>query len=378
MPSPTWCSPGSTRWRPVISARRPPRRGAAPAAAERRARRAPRGRAGAAASPRDARRPRSATLLAAGVQVPIAAGAWLLAWLGEHPTGAVDPASAVWETLRLTPPTWVTARVTTGEVELSRASRSRPDASSWSARCSSAGCTSLVPGDDDGRAGFDPDRWDDDDPAPGGVAAVRRRPARLPGPLPGHGPAPPTGPVGRDRRIVLSEGCRSTRVGASCPHRAASPSADREELAVTQPPPSRTRSHRGPVVTRSGRAGRPRSSRRDQRRRRDRPHGSSTCWRTPRVDVVVSSLTIFAPEDPTGWTRLGGRAWVREWVDPGTALAVLPPPGRGPGGGAHHAVAVAGGPRRRASPPSSTPSCSRTRRAQDRARAAPGRAPAAW
>ena len=50
----------------------------------------------------------------------------------------------------------------------------------------------------------------------------------------------------------------------------------------------------------------------------------------PRVDSVVSSLTTFAPEDETGWTRLGGRAWVREWSRPGSGLTVLPPPGAGP------------------------------------------------
>ncbi|KRE97228.1 hypothetical protein ASG76_00390 [Nocardioides sp. Soil774] len=49
-----------------------------------------------------------------------------------------------------------------------------------------------------------------------------------------------------------------------------------------------------------------------------------------RVDAVVASLTKVAPEDPSGWTGLGGRAWVREWSQPGTALAVLPPPGAGP------------------------------------------------
>ena len=38
-----------------------------------------------------------------------------------------------------------------------------------------------------------------------------------------------------------------------------------------------------------------------------------------RVEVVVAALTTFAPEDPTGWARLGGRAWVREWSRPGPA-----------------------------------------------------------
>lgn len=48
-----------------------------------------------------------------------------------------------------------------------------------------------------------------------------------------------------------------------------------------------------------------------------------------RVDLVVASLTTFAPEDPTGWLRLGGRAWVRDWSRPGFR-SLLPPPDAGP------------------------------------------------
>ena len=48
-----------------------------------------------------------------------------------------------------------------------------------------------------------------------------------------------------------------------------------------------------------------------------------------RVDVVAVSLTSFTPEDQSGWTRLGGRAWVREWVAPGATCSVLPAPGAG-------------------------------------------------
>ncbi len=61
---------------------------------------------------------RTATVLAAGTQVPIAAGAWLLVALAERPalqqqlaSGVSRAESVVWEVLRLTPPTWVTARV---------------------------------------------------------------------------------------------------------------------------------------------------------------------------------------------------------------------------------------------------------------------------
>ena len=44
----------------------------------------------------------------------------------------------------------------------------------------------------------------------------------------------------------------------------------------------------------------------------------------PRVDVVVSSLTSFAPDDRYGWTRLGERAWIREWTRPGATFSMLP------------------------------------------------------
>jgi hypothetical protein len=60
-----------------------------------------------------------ATMLAAGIQVPIAAGAWLLVELASNPEvqEALHQDSSlvsgvVWETLRLCPPTWITARVT--------------------------------------------------------------------------------------------------------------------------------------------------------------------------------------------------------------------------------------------------------------------------
>lgn len=49
-----------------------------------------------------------------------------------------------------------------------------------------------------------------------------------------------------------------------------------------------------------------------------------------RVDVVATALTSFAPEDEAGWTRLGGRAWLREWARPGTRASILPPAGAGP------------------------------------------------
>ena len=50
----------------------------------------------------------------------------------------------------------------------------------------------------------------------------------------------------------------------------------------------------------------------------------------PRVEVVAAVLTTFPPEDESGWTRLGGRAWLREWAASGSLMTVVPPPGAGP------------------------------------------------
>ena len=102
----------------------------------------------------------------------------------DHPTRAVDPVHAVWETLRLTPPTWITARITTREVDLGGHAHPRRVGSCWSARCSWAGLHELVPATPPDCAAFDPDRWQERDAPPGRLAAVRRRPARVPGPQP--------------------------------------------------------------------------------------------------------------------------------------------------------------------------------------------------
>jgi hypothetical protein len=107
---------------PVISAARPPGRWSR----ARRAEDAALTRLVALLADLDDPAPAStAALLAAGTQVPIAAGAWLLVALAERPdlqqrlaSGEVEPVSVVWEVLRLTPPTWITARVTTACVDL--------------------------------------------------------------------------------------------------------------------------------------------------------------------------------------------------------------------------------------------------------------------
>jgi signal transduction histidine kinase len=49
-----------------------------------------------------------------------------------------------------------------------------------------------------------------------------------------------------------------------------------------------------------------------------------------RGEVVVCVLTNFVPEDTADWNPLGGRAWIREWVRPGSDRSRVPPPGSGP------------------------------------------------
>lgn len=49
----------------------------------------------------------------------------------------------------------------------------------------------------------------------------------------------------------------------------------------------------------------------------------------PRIDVVAIALTSFAPADESGWSRLGGRAWVREWSRHTSTSSILAPAGAG-------------------------------------------------
>ncbi|KRE97229.1 hypothetical protein ASG76_00395 [Nocardioides sp. Soil774] len=164
---------------PIISARRPPRRWSSARRAERSARLALEDELAPLVG--DGRTTQGvAVVLAAGIQVPIAAGAWLLAWLGQHLTGSFDPVHAVWETLRLTPPTWVTARITTEEVELS--GQQVPAGHMVLVSPLLLGrLHALVPGDDEDRARFDPGRWTDEARRPGAWLPFGAGPHACPG-----------------------------------------------------------------------------------------------------------------------------------------------------------------------------------------------------
>ncbi|ANH38773.1 Histidine protein kinase DivJ [Nocardioides dokdonensis FR1436] len=50
----------------------------------------------------------------------------------------------------------------------------------------------------------------------------------------------------------------------------------------------------------------------------------------PRVDAVTVALTTYEPESKDGWIELGQRAWLREWVSPGSLVSVVPDGDAGP------------------------------------------------
>ena len=107
-----------------------------------------------------------ATMLAAGIQVPIAAGSWLLVHLAARPDGTVDPDHAVWETLRVSPPTWLTARVTTAPVEV--AGQQLPAGAVVLVSPLLLGrLADLAPDTPAALADFCPERWARDDVRPG-------------------------------------------------------------------------------------------------------------------------------------------------------------------------------------------------------------------
>ena len=123
----------------------------------------------------------TATMLAAGIQVPIAAGAWLLALARQPPDDrGVDPVHVVWETLRLTPPTWITARITTREVDLGGqrvpSGRRRLVSPILLGRLHE-----LVPGRSRRPASFDPRRWQSGTQRPGAWLPFGAGPHACPG-----------------------------------------------------------------------------------------------------------------------------------------------------------------------------------------------------
>ena len=163
---------------PVIAARRPPHKWSRRRRAETTHRRALE-RLLAAVAPR-AQPAQLATFLAAGVQVPIAAGAWLLALMADNPSGDVDPVDAVWETLRLMPPTWITARIAVREVELG-GTVLRAGSVVMVSPLLLGRLKELVPGNPDGLASFDPHRWRDQARRPGAWLPFGAGPHACPG-----------------------------------------------------------------------------------------------------------------------------------------------------------------------------------------------------
>jgi cytochrome P450 len=164
---------------PVIAARRPPRRWSRVRRTERESRLALEdaltATPGLEGSPGQV-----ATMLAAGIQVPIAAGAWLLAWIADHPDTTVDPVHAVWETLRLTPPTWITARITTCEVDLD-GQRVPQGAVVLVSPLLLGRLAHLVPGEPGDLPRFDPDRWRTEVQRPGAWLPFGAGPHACPG-----------------------------------------------------------------------------------------------------------------------------------------------------------------------------------------------------
>lgn len=188
---------------PVIAARRPPRRWSRARRAEREARSAL-DEVLAAIPNRDGPPQMTATMLAAGIQVPIAAGAWLLAWLASHPSDGIDPVSAVWETLRLTPPTWITARITTRDVDLG----GQPVKSGSVVLVSPlllGRLHELVPGDPDSLPTFDPRRWQNETQRPGAWLPFGAGPHACPGRHLGMALLTSLAEWGLSRPLALSE-----------------------------------------------------------------------------------------------------------------------------------------------------------------------------
>ena len=50
----------------------------------------------------------------------------------------------------------------------------------------------------------------------------------------------------------------------------------------------------------------------------------------PRIDGVAAALTTYTPEETEGWAHLGQRAWLREWMRPGSPCHLVPDEDPGP------------------------------------------------
>lgn len=148
----------------------------------------------------------AATMLAAGIQVPIAAGAFLIAWLAEQ-GDVVDPTNAVWETLRLTPPTWLAARITTREVDLGGVTIP-PGRIVFVSPLLLGRLTDLVPGDPGGLDQFDAARWEDQNRRPGAWLPFGAGPHACPGRNLGMGMLVALAAWGAQHELKLSEGVR--------------------------------------------------------------------------------------------------------------------------------------------------------------------------
>jgi cytochrome P450 len=195
---------------PVIAAHRPPRRWSRTRRNEQRTRVALEDVLDAALADlpdEDSSAQQLATMLAAGIQVPIAAGSFLLAWLAQHGAPDVDPAHAVWETLRLTPPTWLAARVTTREVELG--GTTVPEGRVVFVSPLLLGrLEALVPGAPDSLPDFDPDRWQDATRRPGAWLPFGAGPHACPGRSLGLAVLVRLASWAADHELTLSEGVR--------------------------------------------------------------------------------------------------------------------------------------------------------------------------
>lgn len=172
---------------PIIGAARSPRRWSKARRAERSSRTA---LVAALAEPTGDDPSALAASLAAGVQVPVAAGAWCLTQLApradlqqdirSHPDLALG---FVWEVLRLWPPTWLLPRITSGECHLGQ-TRLPAHAAVLVSPVALGRLPELVPGPAQGCAPLDeidPSRWANGNPRPGAWLPFGAGPHACPG-----------------------------------------------------------------------------------------------------------------------------------------------------------------------------------------------------